>query len=82
MRCTWKIEWLETLPGGTGYSIRKLRFEAAPGMWIPALLYQPDKLADKTPVVLNVNGHVGAPANRSITSRSAASTRPSGGCWR
>ncbi len=56
-----KTEWLETLPGGPGYSIRKLRFEAVPGMWIPALLYVPEKLAGKTPVVLNVNGHVGSP---------------------
>jgi cephalosporin-C deacetylase-like acetyl esterase len=30
-------------------------------MWIPALLYQPDHLAGKVPVVMNVNGHVGAP---------------------
>jgi len=56
-----KVEMLETLPGGSGYKIRKLRFEAVPGMWIPALLYIPDKLTGKTPVVLNVNGHVGAP---------------------
>lgn len=40
-----------------GYRIRKMRFEALPGLWIPALLYEPDKLTEKTPVVLNVNGH-------------------------
>ena len=29
-------------------------------MWIPALLYEPEKLDGKVPVVMNVNGHVGA----------------------
>lgn len=52
-----KVEWLETIPGGPGYKIRKLRFEALPGMWIPALLYEPEKLTGKVPVFLNVNGH-------------------------
>lgn len=61
-----RVEWLDTLPGN-GYSIRKLRFEAVPGLWIPALLYVPDKLEGgssarprrRVPVVLNVNGHDG-----------------------
>jgi predicted amidohydrolase/dienelactone hydrolase len=52
-----KVEWLETIPGGPGYRIKKLRYEALPGVWIPALLYEPDKLDGKLPVVLNVNGH-------------------------
>ncbi len=52
-----KVEWLETIPGGPGYQIRKLRYEALPGMWIPALLYLPDRLSGKVPCVLNVNGH-------------------------
>jgi hypothetical protein len=26
-----KVEWLETIPGGPGYHIRKLRYEAVPG---------------------------------------------------
>jgi hypothetical protein len=52
-----KVEWLETIPGGPGYHIRKLRYEAAPGFWIPALLYQPDAPAAKMPVVMNVSGH-------------------------
>ncbi len=51
------VEWLETIDGGPGYRIRKLRFEALPGMWIPALLYEPENLSGKVPVVLNVNGH-------------------------
>jgi hypothetical protein len=52
-----KVEWLETIPGGPGYSIKKLRYEAIPGMWIPALLYEPEKITGKAPVFLNVNGH-------------------------
>ncbi len=52
------VEWLETLPG-SGYRIRKLRFEAIPGLWIPALLYEPETLAGRMPAVLNVNGHEG-----------------------
>ena len=51
------VEWLDTLEGLPGYRIRKLRFEAVPGWWIPALLYEPLKLKGKVPVVLNVNGH-------------------------
>jgi len=54
-----KVEWLETLDGGEGYSIKKLRYEALPGLWIPALLYEPDGLSSKAPVVMNVNGHDG-----------------------
>jgi hypothetical protein len=52
-----KVEWLETMPGGPGYRIKKLRYEALPGLWIPALLYEPENLVGKAPVFLNVNGH-------------------------
>lgn len=51
------VEWQETIEGGPGYQIRKLRYEALPGLWIPALLYQPEKLTGKVPVMLAVNGH-------------------------
>jgi hypothetical protein len=51
-----KIEWLETIEGGPGYRIKKLRYEALPGLWIPALLYEPEKLSGKVPAILNVNG--------------------------
>jgi dienelactone hydrolase len=51
------VVWLETIKGGPGYRIKKLRYEALPGLWIPALLYEPLKLSGKVPVVLNVNGH-------------------------
>lgn len=54
-----KIKWLETIEGGPEYKIQKLRFEALPGLWIPALLYVPNQLSGKVPVVLNVNGHDG-----------------------
>lgn len=52
-----QVDWLETIDGGPGYSIQKLRYEAIPGLWIPALLYIPDAISGKVPVVLNVNGH-------------------------
>jgi hypothetical protein len=52
-----KVEWLETIDGGEGYKIKKLRYEALPDLWIPALLYEPEKLEGKHGVFLNVNGH-------------------------
>ena len=52
-----RVQWLETLDQQPDYKIRKLRFEAVPGMWIPALLYEPNRLEGKVPIVLNVNGH-------------------------
>ncbi len=52
-----KVEWLDSSEGGAGYQIKKLRYEALPGLWIPALLYEPDKLSGRVPAVLNVNGH-------------------------
>ncbi|MBC7852025.1 MAG: hypothetical protein IAF94_01195 [Pirellulaceae bacterium] len=54
-----KVEWLETVEGGDGYKLKKLRYEALPGLWIPALLYEPEKLDGKHAVFLNVNGHDG-----------------------
>ncbi len=50
------VEWLDTLEGN-GYRIRKLRYEAVPGLWIPALLYEPSELSGKRVAVLNLNGH-------------------------
>src|SRR3990172_796592 len=52
-----KVEWRETIAGGPGYRIRKLIYEALPGLWIPALVYEPEKLEGNVPVILNVNGH-------------------------
>ena len=55
-RC--QVEWLGTIDDdGEGYRIKKLRLEAVPGLWIPALLYEPTDLKGKSPVFLNVNGH-------------------------
>jgi hypothetical protein len=56
-----RIQWMETIPGGPGYRIKKLRYEALPGLFIPALLYEPEKLAGRVPAIMNVNGHVGPP---------------------
>ena len=48
------------IDGGEGYHIEKLRYEAVPGLWIPALLYVPENLGNrKVSVILNVNGHDG-----------------------
>ena len=52
-----EIEWLETIQGGPGYRIKKLRYEALPDMWIPALLYEPQQISGRVPAILNVNGH-------------------------
>src|SRR5262249_59841603 len=52
-----RVEWAGAAPGGTGYKVRKLRYEALPGLWVPGLLYVPDRLEGKVPVALAVNGH-------------------------
>jgi Acetyl xylan esterase (AXE1) len=54
-----KVEWFAAEPGGSGYRLKKVRFEALPGLWIPAMLYEPDKLEAKTPAHLCVMGHDG-----------------------
>lgn len=42
------------------YVVQPLRFEALPGMWIPAVLYTPvSKGPRRGPAVLSVNGHGG-----------------------
>jgi len=66
----WPPEWIQAparfedlglLPGGSGYRMRKLRYQVVPDFWTTAILYEPDPLPGKVPAVLNVNGHVGAP---------------------
>ncbi|HUG68201.1 MAG TPA: hypothetical protein VMM76_10645 [Pirellulaceae bacterium] len=52
-----QVEWFNDIDGGPGYRIKKLRYEILPGMWVPALLYEPVKLTGKVPVIMNVNGH-------------------------
>ncbi len=53
-----KAEWLDTLPG-RGYKIRRFRYEVVPGMWLPGLVYEPEKLSGRVPAVINLNGHEG-----------------------
>ena len=64
----WPKEWVEAGPKfeevgvietGSGYRIRKLRYEIVPGFFSAALLYEPEHLSGKIPAILNVNGHVG-----------------------
>ena len=52
-----RVEWLGESIDGVGYKIKKLRYEAVPGLWIPALLYEPAELDGKVPVIMNLNGH-------------------------
>lgn len=51
------VVWLDELEGGLGYRLKKLRYEILPGLWVPAVLYEPTQLSGKVPVVMNVNGH-------------------------
>ena len=51
------VVWTDELEGGPGYRIKKLRYQVLPGMWIPALLYEPTELQGQVPVFMNVNGH-------------------------
>src|SRR5437016_6304326 len=52
-----QITWGKVLETDKGYRIKKLKYEALPGLWVPALLYEPAKVAGKVPGILNVNGH-------------------------
>ncbi len=52
-----KFEDLGLLPSGSGYRLRKLRFEIVPGFQSTALLYEPERLTGKVPATLNLNGH-------------------------
>lgn len=52
-----KTVWLDASIRGEGYSIRKLRYEVVPGLWVGGLLYEPHSLNGKVPAVLNLSGH-------------------------
>ncbi|WP_168205011.1 carbon-nitrogen hydrolase family protein [Bythopirellula goksoeyrii] len=52
-----KVEWFDTINEGNGYRIKKFRYEALPGFWIPGLLYEPKTLTGNMPVMINPNGH-------------------------
>ena len=54
-----EVVWGDTLQPAPEYRIRKLRFEGYPGVWVPALWYEPVAATGRAPVpaVLNSNGH-------------------------
>ncbi|MFO0903964.1 MAG: hypothetical protein U0939_13250 [Pirellulales bacterium] len=52
-----RVDWQGQVEAGDGYRIVRLRYEVLPGLWAPALLYEPQPLAEKHPVSLHVNGH-------------------------
>lgn len=64
----WPREWVDkplavedrglVAGAGPGYRIRKLRIEVIPGLWMAALLYEPDGARAPAPGILNVNGHI------------------------
>ncbi len=51
------VEWQEVLEPSPEYRIHKLCYEGYPGLWVPALLYEPTALSGMAPVVLNAEGH-------------------------
>jgi dienelactone hydrolase len=53
-----KVEWLDTV-AASGYRLRKFRYQVLPGLWLPALLYEPLEMKGRVPIVINVNGHEG-----------------------
>jgi len=52
-----RVVWGEVINPDPCYRIRKLRFEAYPRYWIPALIYEPVRVEGRVPVVLCPNGH-------------------------
>ena len=52
-----QVHWGNRIQTGQGYIIRKLRYEGYPGLWVPALLYEPENMRGPAPAVLNPNGH-------------------------
>lgn len=54
-----RVEWLGEVEERDEYRIKRLRYEALPGLWIPALLYEPKQISGKVAVSLHVNGHDG-----------------------
>src|SRR5688572_1681190 len=56
-----KMEEYEPMPGGPEYRLIPMRFEALPGLWIPAMLYEPLNLERRAnaPAHLCVMGHDG-----------------------
>ena len=70
----WPPEWVHAplrvedrgaISAGTGYRMRKLRYEIVPGFWGSAIVYEPAVVREKAPAILNVNGHVG-PSGKAV----------------
>jgi hypothetical protein len=75
-----RVVWLDTIAGGRGYTIRKFRYEVVAGMWVPGLLYVPDKLTGRVPLAVHVNGH--APEGKAVAYKQLRSiTWPSAAYW-
>src|SRR3984957_6938545 len=62
----WPQDWVEAAPHfeqidvietGKGYRLRKFRYEIVPGFTSTAILYEPEKIQERTPAILNVIGH-------------------------
>lgn len=61
----WPQAWIDAAPHfknagvlvGSGYRIRKLRYEIVPGMHSAALLYEPADTHTRMPAVLSLGGH-------------------------
>jgi dienelactone hydrolase len=62
----WPNEWVDSpvkfedlgiVSTGTGYRMRKLRYEIVPGFQSTAILYEPLDIRGKIPAILCVNGH-------------------------
>ena len=52
-----RVVWGDVLHPDPSYRIRKLRYEAYPGYWIPALLYEPIGIRGPLPVGVMYMGH-------------------------
>lgn len=52
-----RVVWSDTLRPDPAFTIRKLRYEACPDYWVPALLYVPTKVDGQAPVMINTSGH-------------------------
>ena len=48
-------------PAGPAIASGSSATRPCPGLFVPALLYEPEKLAGRVPAIMNVNGHVGPP---------------------
>ena len=57
------VQWQESIETKHGYRIRRLCYEMWPGLWGPALIYEPVDVAGSVPVVLNPMGHSGILTN-------------------